>query len=68
VDTVPHSGSVYVAGSNPGVETFPTLIALNYTLTITQANKANRPFGLDTLTTAGAEVKVLSHIAQFVLL
>jgi len=29
---------LYVTGSNPGGESFPTLIALNYSLTITQAN------------------------------
>jgi len=33
-----HLLHLYVAGSNPGGETFPTLIDLNYSLTITQAN------------------------------
>jgi len=47
---------LYVTVSNPGGESFPALIALNYSLTITQANKANRPFGVDKLaTTAGAD-------------
>jgi len=29
---------LYVTGSNPGAESFSTLIALNYSLTFTQAN------------------------------
>jgi len=29
---------LYVTGSNPGGESFPTLIVLNYSLIITQAN------------------------------
>jgi len=46
---------LYVTGSNPGGESFPTLISLNYSLTVTQANEANRPFGVDKLATAGAD-------------
>jgi len=46
---------LYVTGSNPGGESFLTLIALNFSLTITQANKAKRPFGVNKLAKAGAE-------------
>jgi len=45
---------LYVTGSSPGGESFPTLIALNYSLTITEANYANRPFGVDKVATSRA--------------
>jgi len=52
--TAYHLLDLSVAGSNPRGETFPTVIALNYSLTISQANEANRPFGVHKLATVGA--------------
>jgi len=51
-----HLLDLSVADSNTGGETCPTLyiIALNYSLIITQVNQANRPLGVDKLATAGA--------------
>jgi len=50
-----HQLDLLVAGSNIGGETFPTLITLNYSLIVSQANQANRPLGFDKLATAGAQ-------------
>jgi len=47
-----HLLDLYIAGSNPGGKTFPTLIALNYSLTITPVTK---PIRVDKLATAGAD-------------
>jgi len=47
---------LYVTGSNHGGESFTALIALKYSLPITLANEANRPFEVNKLaTTAGAD-------------
>jgi len=46
---------MHIAGSNPGGDNFPTLIALNYSLTIAKPNYANRPFVVDKLAPAEAE-------------